>query len=251
MVLVVYIWSGVYFSVMSIIWAIFGAVAGSVANAVIDRLPRRESWFAGRSRCDKCKHELGVADLVPVVSYLALRGKCKYCHRPIALRNLLVELAMIAGFLALSTWPLALIFWVTIVIAVMDWETMLVSDTMVGIWALAVVASQFLISNFEFLNNFYGLVIGVGVIGGLWILTKKRGMGDGDIGIAAVMGYWLGWPRIAPALWISFVVGAAFGIWQLAIGKAKMKSQIPFGPFLILGAWIGYVWGEKIIRIIF
>ena len=231
---------------MSIIWAIFGAVAGSVANAVIDRLPRRESWFAGRSRCDKCKHELGVADLVPVVSYLALRGKCKYCHRPIALRNLLVELAMIAGFLALSTWPLALIFWVTIVIAVMDWETMLVSDWLVGSW---LILTMFSVQYSVF--SFYGLLVGIGVIGGLWLATKKRGMGDGDIGIAAVAGYLLGWPKIAIGLWIAFVAGAAFGIWQLAIGKAKMKSQIPFGPFLILGAWIGYVCGERIIRIIF
>ena len=121
---------------------------------------------------------------------------------------------------------------------------------MVGTWALLVVASQFLISNFEFLNNFYGLLVGVGVIGGLWVLTKKRGMGEGDIGIAAVMGWWLGWPRVAPALWTAFVAGAAYGLWLLAVGKKTMKSRIAFGPWLILGAWVGYVWGERIMRTI-
>ena len=248
MVLVVYLRSGVYFSVMSIIWAVLGAVAGSVANAVIDRLPRRESWFTGRSKCDKCKHELGVVDLVPVLSYLSLGGKCRYCRKPIAVRNLLVELSMIFGFLALSTWPLALIFWVTVVIAVMDFETMLVSDWLVGLWFVLTLFTM----NYELITmNLLGAAVAVGVIGGLWVLTKKRGMGDGDIGIAAVMGYWLGWPRVAPALWISFVAGAVYGLWLIVHSRAKMKSQIPFGPFLIIGAWIGYVWGDKFIKMFF
>ena len=231
-----------------------------MANAVIDRLPRRESWFAGRSRCDKCKHELGIKDLFPVVSYLFLRGKCRYCHKPVSWRNLWVEVVMAIGFALIFNFQFSIfnqisifnvlilqtIFWVTVVIAVMDWETMLVSDWLVGSW---LILTMFSVQYSVF--SFYGLLVGIGVIGGLWLATKKRGMGDGDIGIAAVAGYWLGWPKIAIGLWIAFVAGAAFGIWQLAIGKAKMKSQIPFGPFLILGAWIGYVWGERIIRIIF
>lgn len=232
---------------MSIIWAVLGAVAGSVANAVIDRLPRRESWFSGRSRCDECKHELGVADLVPVVSFLLLLGKCRYCHKPIPLRNLIVELVMASGFVIFShSWSLIVIFWITTVIAVMDWETMLVSDWLVGFWAvLTVLSTQYSV------HSFYGLLVGIGVIGGLWLLTKKRGMGDGDIGIAAVMGYWLGWPRVAPALWVSFVAGAVYGLWLIVHSRKTMKSQVPFGPFLILGAWIGYVWGDKIIRYVF
>ncbi|KKU68345.1 MAG: Type 4 prepilin-like protein leader peptide-processing enzyme [Candidatus Amesbacteria bacterium GW2011_GWA1_47_20] len=138
------------------------------------------------------------------------------------------------------------ILWVTVVIAVMDWETMLVSDWLVGAWAvLAVLSIKYQVS------SIYGLLVGIGVIGGIRVLTKKRGMGEGDIGIAAVMGWWLGWPRVAPALWTAFVAGAAYGLWLLAFGKKKMKSKMAFGPWLILGAWIGYVWGDKIIKYVF
>lgn len=89
------------------------------------------------------------------------------------------------------------------------------------------------------------------MIGGVWVLTKKRGMGAGDIEIAAVMGLMLGWPRIWIGLWFAFVTGAVFGLWSLVFGHKKMKSQVPFGPFLILGTLIAYVWGQQIIRLFF
>jgi len=234
--------------VQTLIWLALGAAAGSAANAVIDRLPRRESWWVGRSHCDKCGHGLGIWDLVPVVSYLMLGGKCRYCRSSITLRNLIVELFLGLSFVVINghSWSLMAILWVTVVIAVMDWETMLVSDWLVGAWAvLAVLSIKYQVS------SIYGLLVGIGVIGGIRVLTKKRGMGEGDIGIAAVMGWWLGWPRVAPALWTAFVAGAAYGLWLLAFGKKKMKSKMAFGPWLILGAWIGYVWGDKIIKYVF
>lgn len=238
---------------MSLTWFVLGLVAGSAANAVIDRLPAGRqglgSWFAGRSHCDKCGHVLGWRDLVPVLSYLSLRGKCRYCRSPIGRRNFFLELFMGISFAVMfnvqySMFNLA-IFWITTVIAVMDWETMLVSDWLVGLWfVLIVLTTQYSVL------SFYGLLVGVGVIGGLWVLTKKRGMGEGDIGIAAVMGYWLGWPKIGVGLWVAFVAGAAFGIWQLAIGRKTMKSKIAFGPWLILGAWVGFYWGQSLIDLI-
>lgn len=239
-----------WIGVQALIWLALGVIAGSAANAMIDRLPRRESWFGGRSHCDKCGHVLGFLDLVPVVSYLMLGGKCRYCHSPIGRRNLVVEILMGVGFALIfsiqySVFSLA-IFWITVVIAVMDWETMLVSDWMVGLWFILIMF------NVQYsMFNIYGMLVGIAVIGGLWLVTKKRGMGEGDIGIAAVMGYWLGWPKIAPALWISFVAGAAYGLWLLVVGRAKMKSQIAFGPWLILGAWVGYMWGERMIKMVF
>ncbi len=233
-------------------WFVLGLIAGSVANAMVDRLPRRESWFAGRSHCDKCGHVLGVADLVPVVSYLSLGGKCRYCRSPIGRRNLVVELFLGLSFIVINghSWSynsliLSAILWVTVMIAVMDWETQLVSDWLVGVWFVLIIF------NVQYsIFNIYGLLVGAGVIGGLWLVTKKRGMGEGDIGIAAVMGYWLGWPRIAPALWIAFVAGAAYGLWLLVFGKMTMKSKIAFGPWLMLGAWVGFYWGQSLIDLI-
>lgn len=234
------------------LFGILGAVFGSVANAVIYRAPLSLSWWKGKSICPSCKHELGWKDLVPIFSYLGLGGKCRYCRSPIASRYLFVELIMGIGFAVLSyqfsvnSLILMAILWVTVVIAAMDWETKLVSDWLVGIWF---VLTMFNVQYSTF--NIYGLLAGIGLIGGLWVGTKKKGMGEGDIGIAAVMGWWLGWPRVAPALWISFVAGAVYSSWLIVHRGKTMKSQVPFGPFLILGVWVAYIWGERIIGLVF
>jgi len=224
---------------MTLLMFITGAVA------VIYRLPRGLSWVRGRSRCPECKHNLGFWDLIPVLSWVMLRGKCRYCHSPIPYRYLLVELLLGSAFTVSYLSNLGILsyfmIWVTTVIAVMDWETMLVSDWMVLIWAgLAILSHLGDLSNLSYLG---GAVLGIGVIGGIWMISKKKAMGEGDIG--------LGWPRLVPALWISFVAGAAYGLWLLVLGKKTMKSKIAFGPFLILGSWIGYLWGDKIISYVF
>ncbi len=231
---------------------VLGTVAGSVANAVIYRLPRGKSWMRGRSQCPDCEHELSAFDLIPIFSYLFLRGRCRYCHSPIPIRYLLVELFLGSAFTVSHLSHLSflsyLIIWVMTVIAVMDWESMLVSDWLVGSWLILVLLSM----NYELITmNLLGAAVAAGVIGGMWVVSKGKAMGSGDIEIAAVMGLMLGWPKIISALWLAFVLGGVYGIWQLAIGKKKMKSVIPFGPFLILGTLIAYVWGEKIIRLFF
>lgn len=249
---------------MVIILLFIGLIVGSAANALIDRLPRKESWASGRSHCDKCKHVLNWYDLIPVFSYLTLLGKCRYCHSPIPVRNLIVELIMAVGFLSIFNFQflifnqysifkvviLLLIFWISVIIAVMDWETQLVSEVLVLLWGILVVADKFLISNslINLNNSLYGLLIGVGLIGGIWALSKGRAMGFGDVEIAAVMGFWLGWPNIMSALQIAFVSGAIIGIVQVLRHKNKMKGQIAFGTFLILGTWIAYFWGDMILK---
>ena len=212
---------------------------GSAANAIIDRLPRKESWFKGRSHCDKCGHELKTLDLIPVISYLWLRGKCRYCHSPIPVRNLVVEVLMASGFVLSYLSHLGflsyLMIWLTTIIAVMDWETMLVSEWLVGAWLVAVLLSM----NYELITtNLLGLAVGVGVIGGLWAVTRGRGMGFGDVEIAGVMGLWLGWPKIFWGLEVAFITGAAVGLTQILLHKNKLKGKIAFGTFLILGAWV-------------
>ena len=238
---------------MTLLMFITGAVAGSVANAVIFRLPRGLSWWRGRSICPKCKHELSWRDLIPIVSWLVLGGKCRYCHSPIPLRYLLVELFLGSAFTLSYLSNLGILsyfmIWITTVIAAMDWETMLVSDWLVGAWVGLAILSN--LSNLSDLRYLGGAALGVAVIGGIWMISKRKAMGEGDVGIAAVMGLWLGWPRVAPALWISFVAGAVYGLWLLVLGKKTMKSKIAFGPFLILGSWIGYLWGDKIISYVF
>ena len=257
---------------LNILIFVMGAMMGSAANALIDRLPRRESWFKGRSHCDRCGHTLEIIDLIPIISYVSLlpmwkipnskhekkklwyQAGCRYCEAAIPFRNTLVEIFMGIGFVVLSTKYEGLILysillmgilWVTTIIAVMDWETKLVSEVMVGIWAVLVVILN--ISNLGNLSNLGGLVVAVIVIGGLWAISKGKAMGFGDVEIAAVMGFWLGWPAIAPALWVAFVTGAIAGSIQLIANRKTLKSQIAFGPFLVLAAWVGYFIGDKIL----
>ncbi len=220
-----------------------GMMAGSVANAVIYRLPRNISWIRGHSKCNHCKHELGFWDLIPILSYLLLGGRCRYCKKSIGSRYLFVELLMGLGFGLLANPLLCAIFWVTIVIAFMDWETKLVSEALVLIWAILVIGSRNI--------NVGGALIGILLIGGIWAITRGKAMGFGDVEIAGVMGLWLGWPKIAAALWVAFIVGGVFGAWQMIRHKKNLKSQIAFGPFLIVGVWVAYFWGDMIIKYVF
>ena len=222
---------------MNLIWFVIGITAGSVANAIIYRLPRGIAWHTGRSMCVKCKHALSFFDLIPVLSFIFLGAKCRYCKKPISWRYFWVELFLGLSFVVINShsWSFnSLILFIMTIIAVMDWETMLVSDLLIVIWTILI-----LISNFKFqISNLYGVLAGVVIIGGLWLLSKGRAMGEGDIEIAAVLGLWLGWPKIITGLWFAFVIGGIYGAYLLFIKKAKLKSQIPFGPFLLIGGVI-------------
>ncbi len=239
---------------MQIVLFVFGTLFGSAANALIDRLPRNESWVKGKSHCDKCNKELGWKDLIPIVSYVSLRGRCRYCRSPIPKRNLMVEIIVGLAFVVINWHLLSFngillsgILWVTVIIAVMDWETKLVSEKMVVAWGvLTLMLNSPFGSPSLIKEGVGGVLVGVAIIGGIWLITKKKAMGEGDIEIAAVMGWWLGWPNIMIALWVAFVTGAVVGVWQMAIGRAKLKTEIAFGPFLVIGSWMGYMWGAKI-----
>lgn len=226
---------------MNLVWFVIGITAGSVANAIIYRLPRGIAWSKGRSICPQCKHSLSPWDLIPVLSYLLLRGHCRYCQSPIAKRYLIVELLMGLGFVLIFNFQFLifnlLIYWVMLVIAVMDWETMLVSDLLIVIWTILVIF------NIQYsMSNLYGLLIGAITIGLIWLLSKGRAMGSGDIEIAAVLGLWLGFPKVISGLWFAFVIGGIYGAYLLLTKKAKLKSQIPFGPFLLIGGLIAYTY---------
>ncbi len=239
-----------------LMWMVGGVIAGSAANALIDRLPKNISWLSGRSKCDTCKHELEWPDLIPVISYLILGGKCRYCRSPIPWRNLAVEVFMSIGFVAITMFTkvfpqqvvLAAILFVTIIIAVMDWETKLVSELMVGLWAGLVVCGQVMMG-IEWQNSVAGLITSIIVIGGIWAISRAKAMGFGDVEIAAVIGWWLGWQNLLVALWVAFVLGAMVGLIRLVNRQAKLKSEMAFGPFLVLGSWSAFLFGAQIWKI--
>lgn len=130
----------------------------------------------------------------------------------------------------------------------MDWETKLVSETLVVIWAILAILNSPFGSPSLIKEGVGGVLIGVGFIGGIWAVSRGKAMGFGDVEIAGVAGWWLGWPKIAVGLWAAFVSGAIVALGFVVRGKLKMKSTIAFGPFLVLGAWVASLWGDKIIR---
>ena len=146
-----------------------------------------------------------------------------------------MELITAVGFAYFHTPLLAAMVFVTVIIAFMDWETMLVSDWLVGSWLVLVLISM----NYELISqNLIGAAVATIVIGGIWAISKGRAMGFGDVELALVMGLWLGWPKVAYALWLAFVIGAIVGGYYLIRKKKHLKSHLAFGPFLILGSWL-------------
>lgn len=217
---------------MNLILFIIGITAGSVGNAIIYRLPRGIAWHSGRSICPNCNHTLSFLDLIPILSYILLGGKCRYCKKSISWRYFIVEI--LSGLIFLNFQLSGFLYWIMLIIAFIDWETMLVSDLLIAIWAILVVLGGG--------TSILGGLVGLGIIGIIWALTRGKAMGAGDIEIAAVLGLWLGFPKIITGLWLAFVIGGIYGAFLLITKKAKLKSQIPFGPFLLIGGLIAYTY---------
>ena len=216
---------------MNLFWFVIGITAGSVANAIIYRLPRGIVWHKGRSICPNCKHNLSFLDLIPVLSFIFLGAKCRYCKKPIPWRYFIVE--MLSGLIFLNFG-----FWIYVLDDVDNCFHGLGNH--VGFRLASYNLGDF--SSTECGTSILGGLVGLGIIGIIWALTRGKAMGAGDIEIAAVLGLWLGFPKIITGLWFAFVIGGIYGAYLLLIKKAGMKSQIPFGPFLLIGGLIAYTY---------
>lgn len=241
---------------------IFGLIVGSFLNCVIYRLEQKESFLKGRSYCPNCKHQLFAPDLIPVLSFLSLKGRCRYCRRPISWQYPLVELA--TGFVftlvfhQFSTVGLASVvyFWAIssflIIIFLYDLKHYLISDKVIYT-AIALSGAWYLISGIFYAKDFaFSALYSAGLAALFFFLivlvSKGKWMGEGDVKLAFFMGLFLGWPKIIVALFIAFFTGAIIGIGLMVLKKKTLKSEIPFGPFLVLGTFAALLFGEKIIN---
>jgi prepilin signal peptidase PulO-like enzyme (type II secretory pathway) len=239
---------------------IFGLSSGSFLNCLIYRLSVNEKP-KGRSYCPKCKHQLSYKDLIPVFSYIFLLGKCRYCKRKISLEYPLVELLTGFFFLFIFLFTgvsieliyLLVVLFFLILIFVYDLKYYIIPDfatfSLIGVSFLYLLYNYFLTKDISFL--YYGLLSAFSVFLFFFFLfyfTKGKGMGFGDVKFVIFMGLFLGFPNIVVGLFISFFLGAIIGIGLIILGKKGMKSQIPFGPFLIIGTLIAYFYGEKIVE---
>jgi prepilin signal peptidase PulO-like enzyme (type II secretory pathway) len=249
---------------------IFGLVVGSFLNVVIYRTIHGEGWVSGRSRCDHCRKIIAWYDNIPLLSYLILRGRCRYCHKKIAVQHFALELltgflfvwwyAIGFAFFKLSATPHLFIqplFWLLVgvfllIIFVTDWLYQIIPDyanVVLGILALGYRLYLAKTGAMQMGDFWLSLVMGIGLsafLGLLWIFSKGRGMGLGDVKFAIVMGILLGWPRGLVAMMLAFVIGASIGIVMIVLKLKKFKEKIAFGPFLILGTVVALVWGNQI-----
>jgi len=259
---------------------LFGLIVGSFLNCIIYRLELKEfkkekrSALRGRSFCPKCGHVLSWLDLIPALSFFILKGKCRYCDKKISWQYPAVETATALLFLLifnfqfsifnqssilnfdfqiiLNTCFLFLISSFLIVIFVFDLKHYIIPDSAIfsAIGIVLIFGILKLIQSSEFrIQNSILAGIGAAVFFLLIVLiTKGKGMGIGDIKLAFFMGLFLGYPAILVALFFSFLIGAIIGVILILLKKKTLKSEVPFGPFLIIGTYSALFWSQEIIN---
>ncbi|MCX7747485.1 MAG: prepilin peptidase [Clostridia bacterium] len=251
---------------------VFGLLIGSFLNVCIWRLPREESIVKPPSHCVGCGNRLGPLDLVPVFSFLFLRGRCRYCKVKISVKYPLIELLTGVVFIALYIRTLniggnlvdfaASAFLMSILIAVffIDLEHMIIPDGLV-ITGLVGGAAVFVYNIFmpiqiygdrNWWNPLLGLLPGsifwllIGSLG--MLIYKDDAMGGGDIKIFAPIGIFLGWKMTIVATLSSVFIGGFVSLILILVGIKNRKSTIPFGPFIVIGTFVTMMWGTEILN---
>lgn len=257
--------------------ALFGVLIGSFLNVVIWRVPRGESLLLA-SHCPSCGAAVRPWQNIPVLSYLALRGRCAGCKTPIGVRYPLVELGTGLVF-ALVTWGYCLAFpgpsgdamltvawWLGLIgylwfaaagiaLAAIDARHQRLPDAIV-LPSLAVV-TVLLVAAATISGDWTRLWLTLGSGAALFALfllialIYPRGIGGGDVKLAPLIGVVLGqvgWEAVIVGTFAGFVCAAAVGIMFMLVGRAKWRSAIAFGPWMVLGAWVGIVWGAPLMR---
>jgi len=236
----------------------FGLVIGSFTNVLIDRLPAGEDVFWGRSHCDHCKKQLRWYELIPVLSYVLLGGRCMRCRKRLSLQYPLIEgITALGLFTAVAlhrTEPLtaaaAFLFFLSfLVMLVTDAKTQILPDSMmllacISALLLLVLRGDFFLTGVSYLAAASGAALFFFV---LWGVTRGKGMGFGDVKLAFVMGLFLGFPKIVLALYIAFLTGAITGVILILVGHKTLKTKIAFGPFLIAGTAVAAYWSDIIL----
>jgi len=239
---------------------LFGLFIGSFLNVCIYRIPRHESIVFPGSHCTSCGTQIRPYDLIPVVSYLVLGGKCRTCKSAISLRYPLVEL--VTGVLmAVQYWKwgfslrfvlFAALTAVLIVVTAVDLDHQLILDGFVLAIAALGVLYVFMVQIPQsglsaLLDSLIGMLIG----GGLFLLisaVSRGGMGGGDIKLMAALGLWFGWKMLLLLIFVAFIVGALVSAVLLFLRKKGKKDGIPFGPFIAAAAYFISICGPELLR---
>jgi leader peptidase (prepilin peptidase)/N-methyltransferase len=229
-----------------------------LSGTAAEESPEKFNLMTPRSRCPACNHEISALENIPILSYLALGGKCRGCKLPISLRYPCIEL--ISGIAAVA---IAVHFgfgaaagcafvhsWSLISLAAIDIDTQLLPDaiTMPLLWAgiLANYFNVFVRLEEAVLGAIFGYLALWSVFWAFKLVTGKDGMGYGDFKLLAVLGAWLGWQLLPIIIVLSSVVGACIGIGLMVFSSHDKSKPIPFGPYLAIAGWVTLLWGSEI-----
>jgi leader peptidase (prepilin peptidase) / N-methyltransferase len=241
--------------------ALFGLVIGSFLNVVIARVPAGESVVRPGSRCPACRTPIAPRDNVPVLSWVLLNGRSRCCDTQISMRYPMVELgtavllAMVAAWTGPS-WRLpafAYLAALSIALTVIDLDTL-----RLPFWLVApsypVAAVLLGIASLAEHDGWSAVraVIGAAALWGLYRLLHlvyPAGMGYGDVRLSGLLGMylgWLGWDRLVVGAFLAFLVGGIGGVVLMILRRGSLKTQIPYGPYMLVGAWLGILLGHPL-----
>ncbi|MDE2025020.1 MAG: prepilin peptidase [Patescibacteria group bacterium] len=253
---------------------IAGVAFGSFFNVVIDRVPREETFFTGRSHCDFCKHTLAWYDLIPLLSFLLLGGRCRYCKKFIGFKYPLVEVTTGLFFIILlfplvgqiisqtlvfssviTTLFTLVVFSAFIIIFYTDLWYGIIPDIVLFPATIVALFSILISQPYHIVAHVISAVAAMGFFLALFLGTRGKGMGFGDVKLAFFLGLLLGWPGTFLAIYVAFLTGAIAALILVLWGRKRFfGSTIPFGPFLILGTLISWFWApflwEKILALL-
>ncbi|MEF9960652.1 MAG: prepilin peptidase [Niameybacter sp.] len=240
-----------------------GLIIGSFLNVCIYRIPNGESINDPPSHCQHCAHRLGVLDLVPVVSYLCLGGKCRYCGEKISPQYACIELINGLGWvysfyhfgLSVEAVLACVFISVVIVLTVIDWRHMILPTGIIVFGSVVALLGKGLLSYIHqdfsiLLKSLLGGAVGYGIVAlifyiAIWAL-KKEGMGYGDVRYLGMIGLFTSPSLVFLTLLIGSVVGSVYGL--ILLKKQGESMEFPFGPFLTIGALISLFYGDQLIN---
>ena len=234
---------------------IIGTFVGSFLNVISDRLYLKQDFIRGRSRCSECGHTLHAKNLIPILSFLLQKGKCTFCHKKISLlyplSEIITGLSFLTAYYLFVTYNQNYLFLVYLlftfsfylIISFTDFKFYEIPFEIVVIGSIFSIFYRAIFLKTLTLDNLLIEIISVVVVFAFFyfiIWISKGGMGGGDLKLACFLSLSVGFPAIISALYFGFVLGGVFGIFVLLFKLKNLKSVIPFGPFLILGAILSF-----------
>ncbi|MBF0370032.1 MAG: prepilin peptidase [Magnetococcales bacterium] len=247
---------------LGVIVFVYGAVIGSFLNVCIYRIPLQENIAFPASHCPACKSKIPWTDNIPIFGWLRLKGKCRQCDEKISITYPLVELLtalMSVGIIhgwgfSLESVALLILAYAFIVLTVIDFYHYILPDviTLPGIVLGVLLAALPWLGapHATLMDSIIGVVAGGGGLWGFaWLfekITGKVGMGFGDVKLLALIGAWMGWQALPFTIFFSSVLGSVVGLTWILIAGRDRSLPIPFGPYLIISAWVFLLYGQRI-----